>query len=375
MRQPRIKAPPHHPIAYYHCVSRVVDKQFKFGPVEKDQFVAIMEEYAQFCGVNIVSYCIMSNHFHLLVEVPKPPEVLEGHDWLLQRLDALTVKYPIAQEVRQKIAKFLKIGAYDLLQELVDGYKALMWDISSFMKLLKQRFSARFNKAHDRDGTLWESRFHSTLIEGAGSTLAATAAYIELNPLRAGMVSDPANYTWSSYGRACQGDASAMEGIRKVVAGAQFVDANTLTLEEGVAKYRGFLIGNSARDTSRSEYHAAEIALQQPSPMVGERKGNTEDPCSIIPTSLPEVPLGLTKAEILAKVLGNEPVSMGEFLKIRVRYFTDGGVLGSKGFVEEIFHELRERFGPKRKVAAHRFRGLESTDCFSLRNLRKRLFG
>lgn len=214
MRQPRIKAPPHHPIAYYHCVSRVVDKQFKFGPAEKDHFVALMKEYSQFCGVDVVSYCIMSNHFHLLVEVPKQPEVLAGHDWLLERLDGLTVQYPVARDARQKILKFMKEGALDLVQDLVDGYKALMWDISSFMKLLKQRFSMLFNKTHNRDGTLWESRFHSTLIEGAGTALAAIAAYIELNPIRASVVSDPAEYKWSSYGMACRGDTRSMEGKR-----------------------------------------------------------------------------------------------------------------------------------------------------------------
>lgn len=373
MRQPRIKAPPHHPIAYYHCVSRVVDKQFKFGPAEKDQFVAIMEEYAQFCGVEVVSYCIMCNHFHLLVAVPKQPEVLIGHDWLLQRLDALTVKYPVAQDARQKILKFLKDGAHDLLQDLVDGYKALMWDISSFMKLLKQRFSALFNKAHDRDGTLWESRFHSTLIEGAGSSLAATAAYIELNPVRAGMVSDPANYKWSSYGRACQGNASSMEEIRKVVAGAQLVAADTLTLEEGMAAYRGLLIGDSARNEEACK--AAGIAMLQPPTMLDDTLAQTENTCAAAPTSLEPVPLSLTKTEILVKVLGDEPVSMTEYLQIRVRYFTCGGVLGSKAFVEEIFQAFRDRFGPKRKVAAHPMKGLNASDCFSLRNLRKRLFG
>lgn len=139
MRQPRIKAPPHHPLAYYHCVSRVVDQQFKFGPAEMDQFISLMREYADFCGVHVESYCIMNNHFHLLVGVPKRPEELNGHEWLLERLDGLTVNYPVAKNARQKILKYLKEGAEDLVQALVDSYKALMWDISPFMKLVKQR--------------------------------------------------------------------------------------------------------------------------------------------------------------------------------------------------------------------------------------------
>lgn len=374
MSQPRLKAPPHHPLAYYHCISRVVDKQFKFGPEEKDQFVSLMQEYAQFCGVKIVSYCIMSNHFHILVEVPKPPEELTGYDWLLQRLDALTVRYPVASEVRQKIIKFLKEGAQDLLQELVEGYKALMWDISSFMQLLKQRFSRLFNKTHDRVGTLWESRFHSTLIEGAGNALSAIAAYIELNPTRAGIVSNPAHYRWSSFGKACQGDAKALEGIRKVVAGAQHVAVEELPLEEAMKEYRGLLVGISAKDVK--DCNALENPVKQ-SP-VGKIEHDVEPKFTIDAEveAIEPVPLGPTKSEILARVLNKEPVSLVEFIQIRVRYFTAGGILGSKKFVDGVFEEFRERFGPRRAKAGNRFQGLDpKAGLYSLRNLRKRLFG
>ncbi len=62
--------------AVYHCISRVVDRRFIFGPGEKERFVALMREYEQFCGVQVLTYCLMSNHFHILVEVPKRPETL-----------------------------------------------------------------------------------------------------------------------------------------------------------------------------------------------------------------------------------------------------------------------------------------------------------
>ena len=53
----------------YHCVSRVVDRDYKFGDKEKAVFVKMMRQYEQFCGVEVLSYCVMSNHFHLLVRV------------------------------------------------------------------------------------------------------------------------------------------------------------------------------------------------------------------------------------------------------------------------------------------------------------------
>lgn len=374
MRQPRIKAPPHHPLAYYHCVSRVVDQQFKFGPDEMDLFISLMSEYAEFCGVHVESYCIMNNHFHLLVGVPKMPEDLNGHEWLLERLDGLTVKYPVAKNVRQKILKYLKEGAEELVQAVVEGYKALMWDISPFMKLLKQRFTQIFNQLKNRNGTLWESRFHSTLVEGTGNALASVAAYIELNPVRAKMVADPADYKWSSYGMASAGDTMAMQGIRKVVAGFQGVTDESLTLEEGLKAYRGLLIGTSADDASawndaqKPEFQTSATTAEQSGPQVGR--------IETVAGGVQRVPLGPTKAEILARVLDDETVSLPDYVQIRVRYFTDGGVLGSKDYVEQIFRELRDRFGPKRTVVGTPVRGLDAKfGFFSLRNLKERLFG
>jgi putative transposase len=74
MRQPRLKAPDDCTQAYYHCVSRVVDRRFALGEEEKQQFIHFMRLYEKFCQVRVISYCLMSNHFHLLVEVPAKPE-------------------------------------------------------------------------------------------------------------------------------------------------------------------------------------------------------------------------------------------------------------------------------------------------------------
>ena len=73
MRLARLKAPAGHPVAYYHCLSRVVNREFVFGTVEREQFVRLLREYEDFCGVRVLTYCILSNHFHVLVEVPEKP--------------------------------------------------------------------------------------------------------------------------------------------------------------------------------------------------------------------------------------------------------------------------------------------------------------
>ena len=63
---------------------------------------------------------------------------------------------------------------------------------------LGRRYVQYFNRTHRRTGTLWDSRYKSSLVQ-ADTYLLACMRYIELNPVRAGMVNDPADYRWSSY--------------------------------------------------------------------------------------------------------------------------------------------------------------------------------
>ena len=71
--------------AIYHCISRVVDRRFVLGEAEKEQFVAYMRLYERFCEVRVLAFCVMSNHFHILLEVPMAPEE-RGADWSDERL-------------------------------------------------------------------------------------------------------------------------------------------------------------------------------------------------------------------------------------------------------------------------------------------------
>jgi len=72
------------------------------------------------------------------------------------------------------------------------------------MKGLNQRYSQYVNRVHERSGTLWEGRYRSSVVFSARYVLACYR-YIELNPVRAGLVRQPANYPWSSYGANADG--------------------------------------------------------------------------------------------------------------------------------------------------------------------------
>jgi len=66
------------------------------------------------------------------------------------------------------------------------------------MKNLGQRYAQYFNRAHERTGALWEGRYHTCIVESSRYVLACYR-YVELNPVRAGIVNDPRAYQWSSY--------------------------------------------------------------------------------------------------------------------------------------------------------------------------------
>jgi putative transposase len=340
MRKARLKAPPSYPVAYYHCVSRVVDRQFVLGPAEKEQWVSLMREYERFCGVRIVTYCIMSNHFHILVEVPERPKEPLSDQTLLERVDGLS-GMSSAGTIRQQLGWFRERGQAEAAEALRERILARMWDVSWFMKLLKQRFTQWHNRRQGRKGTLWEERFKSVLVEGAGDVVAAMAAYIDLNPVRAKLVEDPKDYRWSGYGEAMGGGREARAGLRLVVEAAC---GQKVAEEQVLGGYRMWLYG------------------------VGEAgRGLTEEGQA--------VRAGFTSEQVKQVVAEKGRLPLGEYLRLRVRYFTDGAVLGSRNYVNGIYLAFRERFGPRRKNGARRMRYVDHGGMYCLRDLQVRILG
>ena len=81
--------------------------------------------------------------------------------------------------------------------------------VSRMMQFVGRSYVRCFNKIHRRTGTLWEGRFKSFVIAD-DSYLMACHRYIELNPVRAGLVSTPDKYPWSSYRTNASGAASSI---------------------------------------------------------------------------------------------------------------------------------------------------------------------
>jgi putative transposase len=350
----------------YHCISRVVDRRFVFGDREREAFRMFMRMYEKFSGCRVLSYCVMSNHFHILLEVPPMAEGALSDEELLQRLSTLYSEAFVAgiagelAEARKTIQLEQNISnesVTDAVAAIHARFTYRMHDLSEFMKGLLIRFTRWFNRMHSRKGTLWEERFKSVIVQ-SGVAARTMAAYIDLNPVRAGMVQDPADYRWSSYGEAFGGGAKgngrkAREGLVR----AYFCD-------EGV----GFDI-EKWHEVSHLYRRLMGLALVQ-KPGKANLRSSSEK--SERKRKLPQ----MNTAEMLASD-GNETIlqdlSLAKMVRCRVRYFSDGAVIGSREFVEEAFVNARSRFGQKRRNGARKMRGENRPpqDClWSMRDLR-----
>jgi hypothetical protein len=284
----------------------------------------------------------MSNHFHILLAVPRRPEDLPSDEELLADLDLL-YNSATSATIRERLERFRRQGHHKAAEQLRQQFFARMWDISAYMKQLKQEFSQWFNRTHGRRGVLWESRFKSSLIDGNGQALAAVAAYIDLNPVRAGIVKDPANYRWCSYAQAMAGVRLARLGLSRVVGAALHLPPERIDEDQWIPLYRRWLYGQGEQN-----------------------EGTTPDGRPLR--------LGFTPEEVAQVIAAKGRVPLAQYLMVRVRYFTDGAVLGSREFVNEIFEDSRWRYGAKRQDGARRMRGVDSDQLYAMRDLQLNVF-
>ena len=373
---------------FYHVISRVVDRRFVFGVDEKEKFRTLMRLQEKFTGCRAVSYCLMDNHFHILLEVPPMAEGGLSDKDLLKRLSAIYSEAFVAEVAKELMearsandadgngtgsvsvsvsgtnssseAAGSGSGTGTRLDAAVGAihqrFSYRMHDLGEFMKGLLQRFTQWFNRRQSRTGRLWEDRFRSVIVED-GVAAKTIAAYIDLNPVRAGMVKDPADYRWCSYGEAIGGGAkgngkTARAGLVRALRAHQGIGADADLWASGVAReYRKLLMAGAVGRTSESIGKDGRVVSKT------LRKG-------------------LSKEKVAEEKAKDGELSLGKALRCRIRYFTDGAVIGSKEFVNEAFASARERFGARRKDGARAMRGSGSAArglLWSVRDLRVRI--
>lgn len=122
-----------------------------------------MRMQENFSGCRVLAYCIMSNHFHILLEVPPAGALLLDDEGLLKRL--LTVySEAFVAEVAKELTEARSEENEEYVTEIYRRFTYRMHDLSEFMKTLLQRFTRWFNRTHDRTGTLWEQRYKSVIV-------------------------------------------------------------------------------------------------------------------------------------------------------------------------------------------------------------------
>ena len=353
---------------FYHCISRIVDRRMVLGPDEKEKFRALMRVYERFSGCRVTAYCLMDNHIHLLLEVPPMAPGGLSDRQLLDRLSALYgASSAKVAEVAHELAEARHRVADGLADEQIVGriharYTYRMHDLGEFMKGLLQRYTQWHNGRHERSGRLWEDRFKSVIVED-GAAARAVAAYIDLNPVRAGMIEDPAGYRWSSYGEATGGGPrgqgrTARAGLVRAWGAHQGMEADAGLWNERVARaYRAVLMGQAAEKTRET------VAMDGSGVRRVLRKGMAAGEAR-----------RLQALAVEGEAAAPAGVPLATVLRCRVRYFTDGAVIGSRSFVDEAFAAGRWRFGPRRRTGARTLKGGAAPmaqSLWSLRDLKK----
>lgn len=211
MRRARIKAEGE---GFYHVVSRIGGRRFLLDDKEKGILLGFIRAAATFSGVEVYTYALMDNHFHLLIRVPKPEEVDDGE--LKRRIRAL---YGASRSSRvfEQWAKWESSGQGSRVAEAKERFRSRMYDLSQFCKTFKEAFTQDYNRRHDNTGTIWEGRFKSILLEGSYRALMTVGGYIHLNPVRAEMVKNPEDAENTGYGAACRGDAASRKGLTSLL--------------------------------------------------------------------------------------------------------------------------------------------------------------
>ncbi len=291
----------------YHVMSRTALAGYPFGDVEKDELVKIMLKLSKLYFTEVLGFCIMGNHFHLLIRMLPESQFSD-------------------EEIKDRYVNFYGDDR-EFAEEKITGYRLKWANLSEFVKEIKQTFSRYYNKRHNRRGTLWGERFKSLIVED-GETLINCLAYIDLNPIRADMVQRPEDYRWNSIGYHIQ--TGNKDNFLSLDFGLK--EFGVLNAKERLRRYRRYVYqaGGLRRYDSRSPKRIDEKVLEK------ERKADFET------------------------------TRLYRF-RYRTRYFSDSGIIGTKEFVSRHYKRFKDIFQSKHEKKPKPIKGLDG--IYSLKRL------
>jgi len=183
----------------YHCTSRCVRRAFLCGTDfysgknydhRKGWIRDRLKELSQIFGVEVYAYAVMANHLHLVVRVSVEKTASWSEDEVVRRWRRL---FPTT--VRDEEGYVLPADSEVMKPWPYDPAKIKLWrerlgSLSWLMRCLNESIARRANREDKCKGCFWESRFHCQRLADEGAVLACMA-YVDLNPVRAGVATSP----------------------------------------------------------------------------------------------------------------------------------------------------------------------------------------
>ena len=300
--------------AFYHLYNRICGPKddYPFDAIDKETAWEILFSIILYFRIEVISFTMMDNHYHLVVyapcDMPDNGYIANRHN---QYYDGR--KPHISLDNDESCQK-------TLIQ---------MNDISEFIKIFQMMFTRAYNKRHNRRGSLWADRFKCTILQGDGirSAVWDCVKYVEMNPVRAGLVDHPSNYRFCSWGR--------------------FKGTGEHPFKQNFIKHMRLTMGEKAQYLTDLELFVEfEVVLAQ---RIANEK--TDDEYEI-------------KDAVKAARRGE---AMQLKLLQRTRYYTDGLVIGSKAFIEKIMSSYKTN----EELARRQFSYSREHDIYCYKRLRK----
>jgi putative transposase len=293
--------------AVYHVMSRTALDGFPLGDIEKGFMLDLIRRYSKLYFVEILGFCLMGNHFHLLVKMFPESKFSD-------------------EDIRNRIEHFRGDGRA-VGEGQMPYFREKFSSLSEFIREIKVGFARYFNKRHGRRGYFWGDRFKSVIVD-KGETLINCLAYIDLNPLRAGIVSRPEDYRWNSLGYHVQ--TNNRDNFLSTDFGLK--EFNVKSKKERVRRYRRYVYEAGAVD--RPERGKLRVIDEK-----------------------------VIKKERIREF----ELSTSYRFRCRTRYFTDSGIIGSKKFVSTTYMRFKHLFDSRNEKKPKPVKGLPG--MYSLKRL------
>ena len=285
--------------AIYHVISRTALDGYVIGEEEKDQLLEIIKRLSAVYFTDVFGFCLMGNHFHLLARIHPG----DGYS---------------DEEIKKRLNLYYNKDKKRISDKGQIAFLREKWaSLPEYIREIKQDFSRFYNKLHNRKGFFWSERFKSVILD-EGDTLIHCMAYVDLNPVRAGIVKHPEKYRWCSIGYHMQ--TRNRGRFLSLDLGSKAFGKNK---KARLAYYRRFLNEKGSLNMKKKD----------------KKNG-----------------------------LGIDP---GDRFRNRNRYFSDSGIIGKKEFVEDLYKDFSHHFFSKHEKKPKTIRGMKG--IYSLKRLSEKL--